>query len=65
MKQERCKICKKKTGLVPFKCKCDDKAHFCALHRHNHQCTYDYHKDFKEKLIKENPTIVAKKVETY
>ena len=46
------KSCKKKIKHMSFKCKCNNS--FCAKHRHNHDCTFDYHKDFKEKLREKN-----------
>ena len=63
MKQSRCCVCKKKVGIIPFTCKCDEKSVFCSKHRHNHDCTYDFHKDFKEKLKTDNPVIKASKLE--
>ena len=63
MKKERCIVCNKKTGIVPFKCKCDPNASFCSLHRLDHNCNYDYKKDQKEKLIKQNPLITPSKVD--
>jgi predicted nucleic acid binding AN1-type Zn finger protein len=55
-KKNRCRICKKKLGLIPFDCKCDGL--FCAIHRppEMHSCTFDFRaegcKQLSEKLIK-------------
>src|SRR3989304_5494447 len=58
----RCKICSKKLGLIPFICRC--KGQFCALHRysHNHNCDFDYQQMEKERLEKENPIIKSCKI---
>tara|TARA_B100001287_G_scaffold234552_1_gene206378 strand:+ start:34 stop:231 length:198 start_codon:yes stop_codon:yes gene_type:complete len=62
MKKAKCCICKKKLGLVPYNCKCDKNKLFCSKHIHDHNCTYDYKKDFKEKFSKENPKIIPLKI---
>lgn len=62
MKKPRCLVCNKKTSLIPFTCRCDPKAHFCSLHRLDHNCTFDYKKEQQEKLVKENPLVVADKI---
>ena len=55
-KKNRCFVCRKKLGLMPFECKCNQM--FCALHRspEDHDCTYDYRsegcKRLEEKLVK-------------
>ncbi len=38
----RCATCNKKTGIVPFECKCGNQ--YCSKHRYaeDHACTYDY-----------------------
>jgi hypothetical protein len=58
----RCWSCKRKVGLLGFKCKCSYV--FCGSHRHSdqHGCTYDYKTEFKQKLAKENPVVIASKV---
>jgi predicted nucleic acid binding AN1-type Zn finger protein len=56
--------CKKKLGLLGFKCKCE--ADFCANHRapEVHDCKYDFQEDQKKNLLKYMSTaIVAQKVE--
>lgn len=61
--QARCYICKKKLGLMPFKCKCEQE--FCSLHRapEDHACTYDFKKEGKMLLEKLNPACLAAKLE--
>lgn len=58
----RCWSCKTKVGLLGFKCKCSYV--FCSRHRHSdqHGCTYDYKTEFRQRLAKENPVVVASKV---
>ena len=64
-KSNRCVVCNKKTGIIPYTCKCDPKVLFCTLHRlpESHKCTYDWKKDGQEKLLKENPIIQPEKLE--
>ncbi len=61
--QAKCNMCKKKVGLMPFKCKC--QLEFCSLHRapEDHECTYDFKKDAKEWLEKRNPVCSSTKLE--
>ena len=47
----KCKICKKKIRLSMisvYTCKCGKK--FCSTHYANHDCTYDYKKEERERL---------------
>jgi len=59
----RCFSCKRKVGLLGFKCRCDFV--FCSHHRHSdqHSCTFDYKADGKQKLEKANPQIVKAKLD--
>ena len=61
-KKNKCNVCKKKLGLIPFKCKCEKM--FCSLHRYaeDHQCPYDYKTEGINKIIKDNPKVVAEKI---
>jgi len=61
-KKRKCNVCKKKLGLIPFKCKCGKI--FCSLHRYaeDHQCPYDYKTEGINKIIKDNPKVVAEKI---
>lgn len=61
---ETCKICNKKilTHLISlYKCKCENI--YCSDHKLSHNCTYDYHSNFK-KIIKDKlPVINSIKVD--
>lgn len=61
-KKNRCYICKKKLGLIPFTCRCERL--FCSLHRYaeDHQCKFDYKEMGQNRIRKENPKIVAEKI---
>lgn len=60
--QARCYICKKKLGLLPFRCKCEKD--FCALHRapEDHECTFDFKSDARIVLEKNNPVCESNKL---
>ena len=68
--QTRCKICRKKVGILGFVCKCsnkydDNKTYvFCSIHRHpeEHSCTIDYQALGKTELTKKNPVVSGDKV---
>jgi len=65
-KQERkdaCWKCEKKVGYLGFTCRCTYV--FCNQHRHfsDHNCTFDYKTLERERLLKENPMVAAKKVD--
>ena len=64
-KSNRCFICNKKVGLVTFTCKCNSIKFYCSKHRtpESHSCTYDWLKDTRVKLIKENPIIKNSKLD--
>ncbi len=60
-----CEYCKKKkVGIMPFSCKCDYK-NLCTNCRFpdQHKCTFDYKKEWREKLEKANPVVVKDKLE--
>lgn len=61
----RCAICRKKIGLMSFKCKCDPCQDFCIKHRYpeDHMCTFDYKSLAKERLVETNPVIAHSKIE--
>jgi hypothetical protein len=61
--KSRCFQCKKKVGLTGFECKCGYT--FCSGHRHSdqHKCDYDYKTEALDKLARENPVVVAAKME--
>ena len=62
--RERCSHvnCNKKLELVCFPCKCELK--FCKLHRlpELHNCKFDFKKNGKDILKKNNPLICNKKI---
>ena len=62
-KKKRCTNCNKKLGLIPFGCKCGNE--FCSKCRYTdtHNCTYDWKTEAREKIEKDNPQIIFKKVE--
>nr|XP_033811019.1 AN1-type zinc finger protein 5-like [Geotrypetes seraphini]XP_033811020.1 AN1-type zinc finger protein 5-like [Geotrypetes seraphini]XP_033811021.1 AN1-type zinc finger protein 5-like [Geotrypetes seraphini] len=62
-KRNRCFMCRKKVGLTGFDCRCGNL--FCAVHRYSdkHECPYDYKTEAAEKIRKENPIIVAEKIQ--
>ncbi|XP_078054449.1 AN1-type zinc finger protein 5-like isoform X5 [Mustelus asterias] len=62
-KKNRCFTCRKKVGLTGFDCRCGNL--FCGLHRYSdkHNCPYDYKAEAAEKIRKENPIVVAEKIQ--
>ena len=65
VKKNKCKVCKKKVGLLGFRCACSDIAFFCSEHRlpESHNCKYDHKTKGKcllaDKLIKvESPKVI-------
>ncbi|XP_062924808.1 AN1-type zinc finger protein 5-like isoform X2 [Mobula hypostoma] len=62
-KKNRCFQCRKKVGLAGFDCRCGNL--FCGIHRYSdkHNCPYDYKAEAAMKIRKENPVIVAEKIQ--
>nr|XP_061836753.1 AN1-type zinc finger protein 5-like isoform X1 [Nerophis lumbriciformis] len=62
-KKNRCFMCRKKLGLTDFDCRCGNL--FCGVHRYSdkHNCPYDYKAEAAEKIRKENPVVVADKIQ--
>ncbi|XP_064032297.1 AN1-type zinc finger protein 5-like isoform X2 [Pogoniulus pusillus] len=62
-KKNRCFMCRKKVGLTGFDCRCGNL--FCGLHRYSdkHNCPYDYKTEAAAKIRKENPVVVAEKIQ--
>ncbi|KAG0523738.1 hypothetical protein BDA96_07G148400 [Sorghum bicolor] len=58
----RCASCRKKVGLLGFPCRCGGT--FCALHRYaeKHACGFDFKAAGREKIAKNNPLVVAAKI---
>ena len=61
-KKNRCPVCNKKMGLMPFECKCGKS--FCILHKdpEAHNCTYDFKGKSKERLQGQLVKVEAEKV---
>ncbi|XP_060917106.1 AN1-type zinc finger protein 5-like [Labrus mixtus] len=62
-KKNRCFMCRKKVGLTGFGCRCGNI--FCGIHRYSdkHNCPYDYKAEAADKIRKENPVVVADKIQ--
>lgn len=58
----KCLICQKRMGLLPFKCKCGND--YCATHRFDHACTFDYRAQQREQLTNRLTKVVAPKLNT-
>ena len=64
-KAARCEACRKKLNammIIVNKCRCGGI--YCVTHLHDHDCTFDYNKSFREKMSKELPKIEAPKIES-
>lgn len=57
-----CTGCRKKLGLMGFRCRCGDM--FCSEHRYSdrHDCSYDYKAAGREAIARENPVVKAAKI---
>ena len=62
-KRNRCHVCDKRVGLIPFSCRCGES--FCGLHRmpEKHACKFDFKAAGRVVLEKHNPVCVADKLE--
>ncbi|XP_004072558.1 AN1-type zinc finger protein 5 [Oryzias latipes] len=62
-KKNRCFMCRKRVGLTGFDCRCGNL--FCGIHRYSdkHNCPYDYKAEAAAKIRKENPMVVADKIQ--
>ncbi|KAK1574349.1 hypothetical protein QYE76_000005 [Lolium multiflorum] len=60
----RCATCRKKVGMLGFRCRCEGT--FCSVHRYSdkHDCGFDYKTAAREKIAKNNPMVVADKIAT-
>ncbi|XP_066385943.1 zinc finger A20 and AN1 domain-containing stress-associated protein 7-like [Miscanthus floridulus] len=58
----RCSTCRKKVGLLGFRCCCGET--FCGAHRYaeKHACGFDYKRAGRELIAKNNPVVVADKI---
>uniref|UniRef100_A0A0D9WVZ1 AN1-type domain-containing protein n=1 Tax=Leersia perrieri TaxID=77586 RepID=A0A0D9WVZ1_9ORYZ len=61
--KSRCEACRKKVGLLGFACRCGGT--FCGAHRHGdaHACAFDYKAAGRDAIARENPLVVAPKLE--
>ncbi|KAL7167351.1 hypothetical protein ACSBR2_037921 [Camellia fascicularis] len=61
----RCFSCKKKVGVLGFKCKCGDT--FCGTHRYpeKHECSVDFKALGRDAIAKSNPVVKADKVKRF
>ena len=60
----KCAICKKKINIIfQFKCKCSSENIYCQIHRNDHNCKYDYKKNSKCNIEKNNPIITPLKIQ--
>ena len=58
-----CLSCKKKVGLMGFKCRCGMV--FCGVHRYpeNHNCGFDFKGLGQEQIAKANPVVKGEKLQ--
>jgi len=59
-KKQRCENCRVKLGLFTFTCKCGMILCQTHLSPHNHTCSFDYMKEKKELIEKNNPKLGEK-----
>ncbi|PSS21545.1 Zinc finger A20 and AN1 domain-containing stress-associated protein [Actinidia chinensis var. chinensis] len=59
----RCSFCRKRVGLMGFKCRCEHT--FCSIHRYSdkHNCIFDYKVAGQDAIAKSNPVVKADKIE--
>ncbi|XAR70392.1 hypothetical protein NMG60_11027236 [Bertholletia excelsa] len=59
----RCASCRKKVGVLGFKCRCG--ATFCGEHRYpeKHECSFDFKGTGRDAIAKANPVVKADKVD--
>ena len=64
-KKNRCCICKKKVGMLGFKCKCSDEHLFCSAHRlpESHECTFDHQSEEKQMLANKLVKVETDKIQ--
>ncbi|KQK12824.2 hypothetical protein BRADI_1g06210v3, partial [Brachypodium distachyon] len=61
---DRCATCRKKVGILGFRCRCEGT--FCSVHRYadKHACGFDYKTAAQEQIAAKNPVVVADKMVT-
>ncbi|KAL4570851.1 hypothetical protein LXL04_026514 [Taraxacum kok-saghyz] len=59
----RCLTCRKKIGVMGFKCRCGES--FCGSHRYpeKHDCEFDFKRSGRDAIAKANPVVKADKVD--
>lgn len=59
----RCAGCRKRVGLTGFGCRCG--LTYCGVHRYpeKHGCVFDYKKMGREQIERQNPVVVAEKLQ--
>ena len=60
----KCFLCKRKTGVMAYKCKCGYT--FCKWHRlpEEHECEFDYAAEQKKKLEEQNPVVSKRQLDS-
>tara|TARA_B110001469_G_scaffold127611_1_gene149261 strand:+ start:6694 stop:7089 length:396 start_codon:yes stop_codon:yes gene_type:complete len=60
----RCNVCRKKIGMLVFRCKCSSEFTFCSSHvqPEYHNCTFDHKSDALERLSSTLTKVVAEKI---
>ncbi len=61
--KNRCNNCSKKDFFIE-KCKCDKKFCLNCLPYYNHNCSFEWKKENKDLLEKNNPKVLFVKVDT-
>ena len=61
-KKIKCNHCKCKLGMIHFTCKCGLILCQKHLNPHSHNCSFDYVKEKKEQIQKNNPKLESKMV---
>jgi predicted nucleic acid binding AN1-type Zn finger protein len=61
--KNRCEACRKKVGLLGFACRCGGT--YCGAHRHAgmHACKFDYLAAGRDQIARQNPLVVASKID--
>ena len=63
MTRKKCEICRSKIkSILPIPCKCSK--YYCNLHKSSwdHNCSFDYINEQKEKLKIQNQKIISNKI---
>ena len=60
----KCYTCKRKVGVMAYKCKCGFT--FCKFHRlpEEHDCTYDFAAEQKKRLEEQNPVVSKRQLDS-